>query len=118
MPLESSGGELQVCFRSHPDRRSEQGVMNYQSPKSLNQDNLETILGLPLGVPRQKAIRMWPPWSGAEDTIWGKVVAPRVLAVVSQVSPKLPMACPSTKGAPKCELTNLLVGLMQVRVSE
>ncbi len=43
---------------------------------------------------------------------------PRVRAVVSQVNPKLPVACPSTKGAPKCELTNLLVGLMQVRVSE
>jgi hypothetical protein len=43
---------------------------------------------------------------------------PRVRAVVSQVSPKLPMVCPSTKGAPECELTNLLVGLMQVRISE
>ncbi len=38
--------------------------------------------------------------------------------MVSQVSLKLPMACPSTKGAPECELTNLLVGLMHVRVSE
>ncbi len=43
---------------------------------------------------------------------------PRVRAVVSQVSPMLPVACPSTKGASKCELTNLLVGLMQVQVSE
>jgi hypothetical protein len=43
---------------------------------------------------------------------------PRVWAVVSQVSPVLPVACPSTKGVPECELTNLLVGLMQVRVSE
>jgi hypothetical protein len=43
---------------------------------------------------------------------------PRVRTVLSQVSPKLPAACPSTKGAPECELTNLLVGLMQVRVSE
>ncbi len=41
-----------------------------------------------------------------------------VAPVVSQVSPELPVACPSTKGVPKCELTNLLVGLMQVRVSE
>jgi len=37
--------------------------------------------------------------------------------VVSIVSPGLPVACPSTKGAPECELTNLLVGLMQVRIS-
>ncbi len=43
---------------------------------------------------------------------------PLIGAVVSQVSPELPVACPSTKGAPKSELTNLLVGLMQVRVSE
>jgi hypothetical protein len=37
---------------------------------------------------------------------------PRVRAVVGQVSPELPVACPSTKGAPESELTNLLVGLM------
>jgi hypothetical protein len=36
----------------------------------------------------------------------------RVRAVVSLVSPKLLVACFSTKGAPECELTNLLVGLM------
>ncbi len=38
----------------------------------------------------------------------------RVRAVVSLVSPKLLVACPNSKGAPECELTNLLVGLMQV----
>ncbi len=38
--------------------------------------------------------------------------------MMSLVSPRLPVACPSTKGAPKNELTNLLVGLMQVRVSK
>ncbi len=43
---------------------------------------------------------------------------PRVQAVVSQMSPKLPVVYPSTKGALEYELTNLLVGLMQVRVSE
>jgi hypothetical protein len=42
---------------------------------------------------------------------------PRVRAVVSLVSLRLPVACPSTKGALECELTNLLVGLMQVWVS-
>jgi len=39
---------------------------------------------------------------------------PRVRAVVSLVSPELLVACPSTKDAPESELTNLLVGLMQV----
>ncbi len=42
---------------------------------------------------------------------------PRVRAVVSLVSLELPVACLSTKGALECELTNLLVGLMQVQVS-
>jgi len=42
---------------------------------------------------------------------------PRVRAVVSLVSPELPMACPSTKGVLESELTNLLVGLIQVQVS-
>jgi len=43
---------------------------------------------------------------------------PRVRAVVSQVSPKLHAAYFSTKGVSESELTNLLVSLMQVRVSE
>ncbi len=37
--------------------------------------------------------------------------------MVSLVSPELLVACPNTKGASESELTNLLVGLMQVRVS-
>jgi len=37
---------------------------------------------------------------------------PRIWVVVSQVNPELPVACPSTKGVPEGELTNLLVGLM------
>jgi hypothetical protein len=43
---------------------------------------------------------------------------PWIRAVMSQVSPELPVTCPSTKGALESDLTNLLVGLMQVRVSE
>ncbi len=39
---------------------------------------------------------------------------PRVWAVVSLVSPKSPMACPSIKGALEGELINLLVGWMQI----
>jgi hypothetical protein len=42
---------------------------------------------------------------------------PRVRAVVSLVSPKLLVAYPSTKGVLENELINLLVGLMQVSVS-
>ncbi len=42
---------------------------------------------------------------------------PQVRAVVSLVSLELPVACPSTKGVLECKLTNLLVDLMHVRVS-
>jgi len=37
---------------------------------------------------------------------------PRIRVMVSLVSPGLLMACLSAKGAPECELTHLLVGLM------
>jgi hypothetical protein len=43
---------------------------------------------------------------------------PRVWGVVSHESLGLPVACPNTKNAPECELINLLVGLMQVRVTK
>jgi hypothetical protein len=42
---------------------------------------------------------------------------PQVWAVVSLVNPELPVVCPSTKSAAECELTNLYVSLMQVRIS-
>jgi hypothetical protein len=43
---------------------------------------------------------------------------PRVRAVVSCVSARSPVACPSIASAPEWELTNLLIGLMQVRVTK
>ncbi len=119
MPLESSQGELQVFFRLHPNRRSEQGVMSCQSLESPNRDNFGIVLGLPLGslgtnnhldVVLVEWCRVYYMGEGGGF--------PRVRAVMSQVSPKLPVACLSTKGALECELTNLLVGLMQVQVSE
>jgi hypothetical protein len=39
--LERSQQELQVCFRPHPNRRFEQGVMISQSRGSPNRDNFE-----------------------------------------------------------------------------
>jgi len=42
---------------------------------------------------------------------------PQVRAVVNLVSPKLFVACPNIKGALEIVLTNSLVGLVQVRVS-
>jgi hypothetical protein len=40
--LESSWGELQLCFRPHSNRRFEMGVMSSQSLESPNQDNFGT----------------------------------------------------------------------------
>jgi hypothetical protein len=42
--LENSRREIQVCFRPHPNRRSEQRIMTLQSGGSLNRDNFETPL--------------------------------------------------------------------------
>jgi hypothetical protein len=39
---------------------------------------------------------------------------PRVRAVVSRVSPRSLVACPSTASASEWDLTNLLVALMQI----
>jgi hypothetical protein len=118
-PLESSQGEIQVCFRLHPDRRSERGVTSCQSPGSPNRDSFRTISGLPLGSPGTKSHLDVAPVEWRKVYYMGEGDGfPRVRAVVSQVSPELPVACPSTKGAPECVLTNLLVGLMQVQVSE
>jgi len=41
---------------------------------------------------------------------------PWVQVMVSLVSPKLPVACPSSRNVPESDLTNLLVNLMQVSV--
>jgi hypothetical protein len=110
-PLERSQGELQVCFRPHPNWRSEQRVMNSQSPGSPNRDNFGT-----------------PPWESQDKKSFGCKCYkeyymgegggfPWLSAVMSLVSLGLPVACLSIKGAPECEQTNLLVGLMQVRVN-
>jgi hypothetical protein len=42
-PLENSQGELQVCFKPHPNRRSEQRVMNSQSLGAPNWDSFGTL---------------------------------------------------------------------------
>jgi len=67
-----------------------------------------TVLGFHFGSPGKKS------HSDASATVRRREYYmgegggfPRVRAVMNQVSPVLPMACPSTKGAPECELTNL-----------
>jgi len=78
-----------------------------------------TIWGLPLGSPGTKSHSDVGATERHRVYYMGEGGGfPRVQAVVSHVSPESPVACPSTKGVPECELTNLLVSLMQVRVSK
>jgi hypothetical protein len=76
------------------------------------------VSGLLLGSPRIKSHSNVGATERRKEYYMGEGGGfPRVRAVVSLVSPESPFACPSTKGAPKSELTNLLVGWMQIRVS-
>jgi hypothetical protein len=70
-----------------------------------------TVLGLPLGSFGTKGHLDAAPMEWCIVYYMGEGGGfPRVQAVVSQMSPELPMACPSTNGVLECELTNLLVG--------
>ncbi len=73
------------------------------------------ISGLPFGSPRTKS------HSDATLAEWYKVYYmgegggfPQIQVVLSLVSPELPVACPSIKGALENDITNLLVDLIQV----
>jgi hypothetical protein len=93
-PLESSQGELQVCFRPHPNWRSELGVMSSQSPGSPNQDSF----GCRCRGQTQRILygrRWWlPPSLGRGESS----------------ESMLPVACPNTQNVSEGELINLLVG--------
>jgi hypothetical protein len=93
--------------------------MSYQSPESPNWDSFKTVSRLPRGSPETKSHLDVAPVEWRRIYYMGEGGGfPWVRAVVSQVSPELPVTCPSTKGVLEYELTNLLIGLMQVRVSE
>jgi len=44
-------------------------------PRKVLEVQTRTVSDSSLGVPEQKAIRMWVSWRGTKYTIWGKVVA-------------------------------------------
>jgi hypothetical protein len=74
-----------------------------------------TVSGLSLGSPGTKSHLDVAPMEWCRVYYMGEGGGfLRVGVVVSQVSPELPVACPSTEGVPECELTNFLVGLMHV----
>jgi hypothetical protein len=112
--LESSWQKLQLCFRPHPNPRFEQRVLVSQSCGSPKRGNFRFLFG-------SSGTKSHSDLGAAErckEYYMGEGGGfPRARAVVSLVSPESSVACPSTKNAPESELTNLLVGLMQIWVS-
>ncbi len=103
-PLKSSWGELQLCFRPHPNWRFELEVMSSQTPGSPHRDNF--------GIPP------WESWDkkpfgcrsrGQKHTILygGRWWLPPSSGRVELSESVLPVACPNTKVDPKWRLTNL-----------
>ncbi len=85
-------------------------------PRKVPRVQTETSSGLFLGSPRTKSHSDVGAAERRREYYMGEGGGfPQIRSVVSLVSPELPVACPSTEGAPESELTNLLVGLMQVR---
>jgi hypothetical protein len=108
MALESSGGELQDFFRPHLNRRSEQEVMDAQSPESPTRDNFGT-----------------PPWESWEKVPFGCSLGGELQRILYEGRWWLPLSpgygesnvskclwlVPTPKGVPKCELTFLCLVL-------
>ncbi len=112
--MESSRRKLQLYFRPHPNRRFEQIVIVLQSCGNPKRGNF----GLLFGSLRTKSHSDVGAAERHREYYMGEGGGfPRARAMVSLVSLESPVACPSTKGAPESGLTNLLVGLMQIQVS-
>ncbi len=97
--LESSRRELQLCFRHRCDQTLDFAVGKYRHPK-FRDSNLGQFRDSNLGVPRKIAIWMPPPWRATEYIIRGKVVASPSPSRGESCVSVLPVARPSTKGAP------------------
>jgi hypothetical protein len=94
MALESSQRELQDFFKPHPNPRSEREVMDAQIPRVQT----GTISRLLLESPGKKCHSDVASAESYREYYKGEGGGfPRVWAVVSQVSPRLPVACPNTK---------------------
>jgi hypothetical protein len=101
-PLEISQQGLQLCFRPHCDMRSAQEVMcpqGHESPGTKNH----------FDVAPMESYKLYYMGEGGDF--------PWVWVVASLMNPESPVDCPSIKGVLESELTNLLVGWMQIRVS-
>jgi len=96
--LESSWGELQVCFRPQPNRRSKLGVMSSQSPRSPNQDSFGTS---PWESWDKKPFECR--WCGQTQRIiyGGRWWLPPSSGRGESSESVLPVACPNTKSDSK-----------------
>jgi hypothetical protein len=106
-PLESSWGEPQVCFRPHPNRRFELGVMSFQSPGSPNRDNFGTP---PWESRNKKPFRCRCHGQMKRILYGGRWWLPPSPGRGESSESVLPVACPNTDSGSECGLTNLLVG--------
>jgi len=96
IPLESSWRRLQLCFKPYFNQRFSRKVMGPQSCESPSCENFRTPT--------------WESWDKMTFGCWSarhKVYYkgegggfPQVRAMMSFVSPSLPVACPNTKSAP------------------
>jgi hypothetical protein len=93
-PLESSQGELQVCFRPRPNRRSEKIFMTSWSLRSPNRDNF--------GTPPWESWDKRPFGCGCSEIMQrivykGRWWLPLSLGRGESSESVLPVACPNTK---------------------
>jgi hypothetical protein len=98
MALESSRRKLQDWFRARLDRRMGREVVMAQSPESPNRDNFGTVSGFHFGSLGTKShvgvgvVEQRRKYHMGEGGGF-----PRARAVVSQMSPRLLVACPNIK---------------------
>jgi hypothetical protein len=104
MALESSLWKLQDFLKPHPNRRSEQEVMDAQSPGSANRDSF----GTPLWESEEKVSFECSLSKELQIILYGgRWWLPPSAGRGESNESKLLVACPNTKGVPECELTHL-----------
>jgi hypothetical protein len=94
MALKRSRRELQDCFRPHLNRRSEQEVMDAQSPGSANRDNF----GTPLWESREKVPFGCSLGRELQRILYGgRWWLPPIQAVLSHVNPSCMWLVPTPR---------------------
>jgi hypothetical protein len=109
MVLKRFQRELQDCSRPHSNRRSKQEVMDAQSPKSPTRDSF----GTPSWESREKVPFRCSLRGELQRILYGgRWWLPPSPGHGESSEFKLPLACPNTKGVPKCDLTHLWLVLV------